>query len=227
MHWCYLICGASSRKPYNVREKIFFLFGRSEFSRFQALNRYNLPYFIVSKIKKKWWKARKLYGPIQLSKCFSCFWGFYDLRLYMGNVITHHILVWLFQRLTMVVWYSGLVTWHPIRRLWIQIPLCKSEVVSHCMLDCLMAAREFTWSSNAGDPQLSEMCQVCSQLAKFVPNLPSLFPTCQNAWKNAPFMPNLLWLTLNRALLRRILQEKWITPVGLFWACKVARKTSF
>ena len=53
---------------------------------------YNLPYFIVSKMqKKKWRKARKLYGPIQLSKCFSCFWGFYDLRLYTGNVITHHI----------------------------------------------------------------------------------------------------------------------------------------
>ena len=49
---------------------------------------YNLPYFIVRKIQKN---DRKLYGPIWFSKHFSCFLGFYDLRLYTGNVITHHI----------------------------------------------------------------------------------------------------------------------------------------
>ena len=38
---------------------------------------------------------RKLYGPIQLPKCFSCFLGFYDLRLYTGNVMMHHILLFI------------------------------------------------------------------------------------------------------------------------------------
>ena len=53
---------------------------------------YNLPCFIV---RKK--EDRKLEScmarPIQLSMCFSCFLVFYDLRLYTGNVITHHWLI--------------------------------------------------------------------------------------------------------------------------------------
>ena len=85
------MCGASPRKPYNVGETIvFFLADLSEFSRFYASNRYTicqLPSLLP--LQRNDGKLE-----IQFPECFSCFLGYsYDLRLYTGNVMTHHIVI--------------------------------------------------------------------------------------------------------------------------------------
>ena len=94
-----LICGASSRKPYNVGEKKYFTFWQIwilQILSFKSI--YNLPlYFIARKIppendrKLKSCMAQFGFPSIFLTKRFSYFWGFYDLRLYAGNVIMQHI----------------------------------------------------------------------------------------------------------------------------------------
>ena len=59
-----MICGASSRKPYNVRETIFFHFSRSEFSKILCFKSiYNLPITFPPPTKNKMMESLKFSFP--------------------------------------------------------------------------------------------------------------------------------------------------------------------
>ena len=86
---------------------------------------YNLPYFIVRKIPPI--SDRKLESCMAQFgfPCvfffffffFSCFLGFYDFRLYTGNVITHHIYSSLPVHITAVPRYTYHVSLYHYRQL--------------------------------------------------------------------------------------------------------------
>ena len=71
------ICGASSRKPYNLGEKIFIFLADLNSPDSKIYKIYNLPYFIVRKIQKL--SDRKLescMAQFSFPSVFLAFWAF-------------------------------------------------------------------------------------------------------------------------------------------------------